>query len=86
MLQEEALEIKGSLKDSPLDSFTSSNGWLGKGKAAYGIRKTRITREVDDVSIPTVKSWIEKIPELVRDYKLEYMEHGQITTIFYASS
>ena len=46
----------------------------------------RITREVDDVSIPTMKSWIEKIPELVRDYKLEYMEHGQITTIFYASS
>ena len=38
MLQEEALKIKESLKDSSLDSFTASNGWLEKWKAAYGIR------------------------------------------------
>ena len=38
MLQEEALKIKKSLKDSSLDSFTASNGWLEKWKAAYGIR------------------------------------------------
>ena len=66
MLQEEALKIKESLKDSSLDSFTASNRWLEKWKAAYGIRQTRITGEADSVLIPTVKCSIEKIPELVR--------------------
>ena len=39
-------------------------------KTAYGIRETLIIGEANDVSIPTVKSWIERIPELVRGYKL----------------
>ena len=45
MLQEEALKIKESLKESSLDSFTASNGWLEKWKAAYGIREALITGE-----------------------------------------
>ena len=53
------------LKDGKLDSLTASNGWLEKWKAAYGIREMRIIGEVD-VSIPTVKSWIERIPDLAR--------------------
>ena len=68
MLQGEVLKIKESLKDSSLDSFTGSNGWLEKWKAMYGIQETHIAGEADDVSILTVKSWIEKIPELVRGY------------------
>ena len=63
-----------------MDSFTVSNGWLEKWKTAYGIRETRITGEADDVSIPTAKSWIEKVSK-----KLQaggHMEHGQIGTIF----
>ena len=71
MLQEEASKIKESLKGSLLDSFTVSNGWLEKQKATYVIRETRITGETNDVSIGTVKSWIDGIPELVRGYKLE---------------
>ena len=70
-LQGEVLKIKESLKDSSLDSFTGSNGWLEKWKAMYGIQETHIAGEADDVSILTVKSWIEKIPELVRGYKLD---------------
>ena len=71
MLQEEALKIKESLNDSSLDSFTASNGWLEKWKSCDGIRDTRITREADDVSVSTVRSWIERLPELVKGYKLE---------------
>ena len=71
ILQEEALKIKESLKDISFYGFTASNGWLEKWKVAYGIRETCITGEADDVSIPTVKSWIKRIPELVRGYKLE---------------
>ena len=56
MLQEEALKIKENLRGSSLDSLTASNGWLEKWKAAYGIREMRIIGEIDDVSVPTVKS------------------------------
>ena len=81
--QEEVLKVKESLKDSLLDSFTASSGWLENGKAAYGIRETLITGEVNDVSFLTVKSWIERIPELVkRLYAEGHMEHGRIGTIF----
>ena len=69
MLQEEALKIKESLNDSSLDSFTASNGWLEKWKSCYRIRETRITGEADDVSVSTVRSWIERLPELVKGYK-----------------
>ena len=71
MLQEEALKIKESLNDSSLDSFTASNGWLEKWKSCYGIRETRITEEADDASVSTVRSWIARLPELVKGYKLE---------------
>ena len=54
-----------------MDSFTASNVWLEKWKSCYGIRETRITGEADDVSISTVRSWIERLPELVKGYKLE---------------
>ena len=54
-----------------MDSFTASNGWLEKWKAVYGIREMHFTGEADNVSIPTMKSWIEKISELVKCYKLE---------------
>ena len=71
LLQKEALKIEESLKDSSLDSFAAFKGWLEKWEASYGIPETRITGKADDVSIHNVKSWIEEIPELVKDYKLE---------------
>ena len=33
--------------------------------------KYELLGEADDVSIPTVISWIERIPKLIRGYKLE---------------
>ena len=71
MLQEEALKIKESLNGNSLDSFTASNGWLEKWKAPYGIQETRITGEADNVSVSTVKAWMERIPSWLRGYKLE---------------
>ena len=44
---------------------------LEKWKSCYGIRETRITGEADDVSVSTVRSWIERLPELIKGYKLE---------------
>ena len=74
MLQEEALKIKESLKDSWLDSFADCNGWLEKCEAAYGIWQTG---EANDVSIFTVKSWTERIPELGRSYLGDFFRMSQ---------
>ena len=49
----------------------NQNRCLETWKAAYGIWEPRITGEADNVSVPTLKAWIERIPELVRGYKLE---------------
>ena len=49
--------------DVSFDSFPSSDGWLEKWKAIYGIQGTCFTWEVDDVLVPTGKGWIEGIPE-----------------------
>ena len=40
-------------------------------KSCYGIRETRITGEAGDVSVSTVRSWIERLSELVKGYRLE---------------
>ena len=45
-------------------------GWK-KWKSCYGIRETRITGEAGDVSVSTVRSWIERLSELVKGYRLE---------------
>lgn len=62
---------KGKFKRQFIGQFYSLQWLVRKWKAVYGIRETRITGEADDVLIPTVKSWIERIPELVRGYTLE---------------
>ena len=64
MLQEEALKIKEKLNDNSLDDFVASIGWLEKWKTQNGIRETHLSGEADDVSLTTIKSWIERIPEL----------------------
>ena len=71
MLQEEALKIKEQLADENLINFTASNGWLESFKARYGIRETRLSGEADDVPVATIRSLIERIPELVKDYELQ---------------
>lgn len=69
LLQEEAMEIKKRLNDQQLSDFKASNGWLESWKQSYGVREKRLCGEADDVSITTVKAWIERIPELCRDYE-----------------
>ena len=67
MIQEEALKVKERLSSEEGQSFqdfTASNGWLESFKDSYGIRETRIVGEGDDVSVMTVKFWLERLPEL----------------------
>ena len=53
-----------------LGDFTASNGWLESFKIIYGIRETTTTiaGEAGDVPVTTVRAWMERLPELTKDY------------------
>ena len=73
LIQEEALLMKEKMiKTNPeLDGFHASNRWLESFKTTYGIRETTtvISGEAGDVPITTaVKAWMERLPELAKDY------------------
>ena len=61
-----------------LDEFPASNGWLESFKISYGIRETTIAGEAGDVTMTTVKAWMERLPELIRGYS----KHGRTWLIF----
>ena len=75
LIQEEALLMKEKMIETnpELDGFHASNGWLESSKITYGIRETTtvISREAGDVPITTVKAWMERLPERVKDYSFE---------------
>ena len=70
MLKDEAMLIKESLNKDELATSTASNGWLKMFKLTYGLCKTRITGEADDIPKMTIQSWIERLPELTSGCKL----------------
>ena len=69
MLQEEALLIKEQLANPALEGFHASYGWLESFKKIHGIREYRICGEGDDVPIVTVKAWLERLPDIIKDYE-----------------
>lgn len=44
---------------------------MGGWKLSYGIREKRIAGEADDVPEMTISLWIERLPELIKGYKLK---------------
>lgn len=56
-----------------LEDFSASNGWLESFKTMFGIRQTTTTiaGEAGDVSVTTVRAWMERLPELTKDYSPE---------------
>ena len=51
--------------------FKDSNGWLGKWKARYNIKRFTICDESGEVQGKTVDSWQERLPEIIAGYKKE---------------
>ena len=70
MLQKEALLIKEELAKPELEDFNASNRWLESFKKAHRICKYRISGEGKDVPLVTIKAWLEKLPDIVKDYEL----------------
>ena len=51
-----------------MGDFKASNGWLEHFKKHFGLRQTRIVGEAGDVSITTIKTWMEGLPEIIQGY------------------
>jgi len=51
--------------------FEGTPGWLSKWKARYNIRKMKVSGESGDVSGDSVRSWKERLPEILKGYKKE---------------
>ena len=69
LLQEEGMGIKRRLDKEKLAGFTASNRWLDSWKQTYGVRKKRLCGEAEEVSTTITQAWIERLPELCKDYE-----------------
>ena len=69
MLQEEALLIKEQQVKLELEDFNALNGWLGSFRKAHGIRKYWISGKGENVALVTVKTWLERLLDGVKDYE-----------------
>ncbi len=65
------------------ESFKGSNGWLGKWKARYNIKRFKICGESGDVQGVTVDSWKERLPELITGYAKEDVWNMDETGVFW---
>ena len=64
-------------------NFKGSNGWLGKWKARYNIKRFSICGESGDVQGSTVDSWKERLPEIVAAYKKENIWNMDESGVFW---
>ena len=69
VLQEEALLIKEQQAKLELEDFNALNGWLGSFRKAHGIRKYWISGKGENVALVTVKTWLERLLDGVKDYE-----------------
>ena len=40
-------------------------------KKRFGLTQTRIVLEAGDVSIPTIKAWMDRLPEIIQGYSAD---------------
>ena len=67
-----------------LDRFHASNRWLESFQTTQGMRETTtvISGEAGEVSITTIKAWMERLPELAKNYSLEDVQNMDEPRLF----
>ena len=80
MIQEEALKILLKLN---VTGFTASNGWLQKWKTRHNVKQFSAAGEYGEVNPETLKSWAERLPEIVKGYKLKDIWNADETGLFW---
>ena len=73
-LKDEAMDIKSSLNQSVLEDVRASDGWLYKWELIHGIREKQISGASLGVPETKVKSWIERIKQLLM-YWIWFSKH-----------
>ena len=80
MIQEEAMQIALKLNTT---GFTASNGWLEKWKKRHNVKQFSVAGEDGEVSAETLESWAERLPEVVKGYKLKDIWNADETGLFW---
>ena len=80
MIQEEALPIALKLN---ITGFTASNEWLEKWKTRHNAKQFSVAGEDGEVNAETLKSWAERLPEIVKGYELKYIWNADETGLFW---
>ena len=66
--------------------FEGTPGWLSKWKARYNIRRMKVSGESGNVSGDSVRSWKERLPEILKGYKKEDIYNLDETGCFWWDS
>ena len=72
MVPEETTKIAKKLnKATEYNGFKASTAWLECWKSRYGIKQWAVEGESGQVQTETVESWVDRLRELCKGYKLE---------------
>ena len=60
-----------------------SNGWLEKCKTRHNVKQFRQAGEDEEVNAETLKSWAERLPEILNGYELKDVWNADETGLFW---
>ena len=63
--------------------FTASNEWLEKSKTRHNVKRFSVAGEDGEVNAETLEYWAERLPEIVKSYKLKDIWNADETVVLW---